>query len=149
MRFAIIYSSLSGNTQEMADLIHQTLLSYGTVDLVDANDRDESFILDHDHAFFGSYTWANGKLPDEMRNIMRDLLKDPRTTCDMASVFGTGDKQFPHFCRAVDEMVYHLEKHGFDKGASPLKVEQSPRNCQFKVREWARSARGVAPLMPI
>lgn len=149
MRFAVIYASLGGNTQEMADLIHQTLLSYGSVDLVDANYPDASFVLDHDHAFFGSYTWANGKLPDEMRNIMRDLLKDPRTTCEMASVFGTGDKQFPHFCRAVDEMVYHLDQHGFDIGSVPLKVEQSPRNCQIKVRAWAGSARGVAPLFQI
>lgn len=137
MRIAIVYASLSGNTEEVAQALYETLSPRMDVDLLPVRQINADTCLDHDHVFFGSYTWGDGKLPAEMRKALRFLLKDSDHPFTSASVFGTGDKQFVKYCRAVDEIAHHLKVHGRHLSAPSLKIEQSPRNRLPDVHRFA------------
>lgn len=136
MRVAIVYASLSGNTEEVAEALRDALSRSATVEMIRATDVTDRTMLDHDHVYFGSYTWGDGKLPAEMRKALRYILKGTSCPFRHASVFGTGDKQFVNYCRAVDEIAYHLEAHGRQLVLPHLKIEQSPRNRLPDVQDW-------------
>lgn len=140
MNVAIVYSSMSGNTEEVAELIQATHVNRGDrVVLYEADrigHREAQSLATYDLVYFGSYTWADGVLPDEMKDTFRLLLKEQSVPIRQAGVFGTGDKMFVHFCRAVDEMAYHLSKFGIPLAGELLKIEQSPRNQPYNVRDW-------------
>lgn len=141
MNIAIICHSMSGNTEEVASLIESTHHRRGdTVVRYDADRvgyREAKSLASFDLVYFGSYTWADGILPDEMKDTFRLVLKELQVPIRQAAVFGTGDKMFVHFCRAVDEMAYHLSKYGIPLAGELLKIEQSPRNQPFNVQYWA------------
>lgn len=132
---------MSGNTEEVAELIEATHTARGDqVALFEADRigvREANNLSTYDLVYFGSYTWADGVLPDEMKDTFRLLLKELTVPIRQAAVFGTGDKMFVHFCRAVDEMAYHLSKYGIPLAGELLKIEQSPRNQPYNVRNWA------------
>ncbi|TCI27767.1 nitric oxide synthase [Exiguobacterium sp. SH5S4] len=140
MNVAIVYSSMSGNTEEVAELIQATHVNRGDRAVLYEADRighrEAGSLATYDLVYFGSYTWADGVLPDEMKDTFRLLLKEQSVPIRQAAVFGTGDKMFVHFCRAVDEMAYHLSKFGIPLAGELLKIEQSPRNQPYNVRAW-------------
>lgn len=140
MRAAIVYASLSGNTEEVAQTLYDTLSKEMTVDLIRAADVKEDVALDHDHVYFGTYTWGDGQLPAEMRKALRYILKGQRSYFQFASVFGTGDKQFPKYCQAVDEIMYHLGQYKRSLLMAPLKIEQSPRNRLNDIERWGEAS---------
>jgi flavodoxin I len=140
MNIAIVYSSMSGNTEEVASLVEATHLERGdrvvTFETDRIGHREAMSLSTYDLVYFGSYTWADGVLPDEMKDTFRLVLKELSVPIRQAAVFGTGDKMFVHFCRAVDEMAYHLSKYGIPLVGELLKIEQSPRNQPYNVRHW-------------
>lgn len=133
-RAAIVYTSMSGNTEEVAELIQTTI--NGDLFDVELLDQDVSFLSEYDILFIGSYTWGDGVLPLPMRDFLRRLLKDSPPIKARTFVFGTGDLIFPKFCRAVDEIKHHLEKHDVDVHPTVLKIEQSPRSTPWRVTDW-------------
>lgn len=140
MNIAIVYSSMSGNTEEVATLIDTTHRRRGdNVKRFEADrigHKEAQSLSSYDLVYFGSYTWADGVLPEEMKDTFRLILKELNVPIRQAALFGTGDKMFVHFCRAVDEMAYHLSKYGIPLAGELLKIEQSPRNQPFNVRHW-------------
>lgn len=133
-RAAIVYTSMSGNTEEVAELIGSTV--NGDLFDVELLDEDISFLSNYDTLFIGSYTWGDGALPVPMRDFLRRLLKDSPPVKARAFVFGTGDLIFPKFCRAVDEIHHHLTKHDVNVHPTVLKIEQSPRSTPWRVIDW-------------
>ncbi|MBW7649954.1 flavodoxin domain-containing protein [Anoxybacillus sp. ST4] len=131
MNVLICYTSKTGNTKEVALLIEQAFRSYGhavkTID-VQHTFAIESLIREAHLLLFGSYTWGNGQLPDEMRKLLRFLIKERKLPLPPVALFGTGDQMWTYYCRAVDEMAYHLQKVTSVLGM--LKIEQSPRGHQ-------------------
>ena len=148
MNIAIVYSSMSGNTEEVASLIEATHRERRDRVTRFESDRigpkEARSLASYDLVYFGSYTWADGVLPEEMKDAFRLILKEEQVAISQAAVFGTGDKMFVHFCRAVDEMAYHLSKYGVPLVGELLKIEQSPRNQPYNVHHWAaRMARNA------
>ncbi|MDC3413935.1 flavodoxin domain-containing protein [Terrihalobacillus insolitus] len=137
MKSAIVFTTISGNTQEVAELITETITKNGgECDLFHTGRFAVNLSL-YDIVFFGSYTWGDGKLPVPMRKELKRILIDDKDIPKLATVFGTGDTNYHFFCRAVDEMEYHLNKHGVETIGSKLKIEQSCRGSQEqKVIEW-------------
>ncbi|WP_425203781.1 flavodoxin domain-containing protein [Priestia megaterium] len=134
MKSLIIYETLSGNTEEVGELIQQELNSYSVQSkLINIrNDVDLKEIKESDFIFLGSYTWGDGELPDRMRSFLRKVIKEEKLRLPPFSVFGTGDTDFHFYCRAVDEMVYHLGK--VTTVYKILKNEQAPRSKYQKQR---------------
>lgn len=133
-RAAILYTSMSGNTEEVAELIQTTI--NGDLFDVETLSEDVSFLSEYDILFIGSYTWGDGALPEVMRDFLRRLLKENTPPSSTSFVFGTGDLVFPKFCRAVDEIVHHLTQYGVTVHPTVLKVEQSPRSNPSRVIDW-------------
>lgn len=148
----VLFTSMSGNTAEMADIIIQTLNLYGK-DVVafraDINGRlqpydyygmTKQYKLDEvlskaKHLWLGTYTWDDGTEPEEM-GIVIDNLSNELRGMDVR-VFGSGDTQFGGdllFCKACDILNVDLEGK-----REVIKVEQSPRGKQSEsIVEWVK-----------
>ncbi|MET3655170.1 putative ribonucleotide reductase-associated flavodoxin [Sporosarcina psychrophila] len=134
MSFLIVYASWSGNTQEVAEMIEETLVAENIAVTtfrigggVIPNPRDFDAML------LGSFTWEQGSTPDEVKDFVADVGYKP----DNVYVFGTGDTQFGGdalFCHAAVKLARF-----YASPYEPLKIEQSPRGIQQeKVIEWSK-----------
>jgi flavodoxin I len=132
--FLIAYASWSGNTQEVAEVIEETLTELG---ISITSYRIGGGIIPNPRHFdamiIGSFTWDKGATPDEVKDFVADIGYKP----DNVYVFGTGDTQFGGdalFCHAAVKLARFYES-----GYEPLKIEQSPRGIQeSKVIEWSK-----------
>lgn len=130
--FLIAYATWSGNTQEVAELIEETLTRKG-IEVVShrigvgrvPNPRE------FDAMIIGSFTWDKGATPDEVKDFVADVGYKPANVY----VFGTGDTQFGGdalFCNAAVKLARFYESNYY-----PLKIEQSPRGTQaIHVVKW-------------
>lgn len=132
MDVLIAYATYSGNTKEAAELI---------ADFIEEADHSVSFhwiggepapdVSAYDALILGSFTWAEGSVPEEVKDFILDVGYKPPNTF----IFGTGDTQFGGdalFCRAAVKLARFYESP-----LPPLKIEQSPRGGQEgSVREW-------------
>ncbi|MDQ1003321.1 flavodoxin I [Neobacillus niacini] len=122
---AIVYASVSGNTKELAEDLYQILLtksvelSFYTIEEFSVSD-----LFHYDAIAIGTYTWGNGDIPREMRNLYHALESISRKDMTTA-VFGTGDSCYPRFCGAVDQFRDMLYVH--TNLAATLKVELRPQ----------------------
>lgn len=127
--FLIAYATMSGNTQEVAEIIHDEI--GGTLYRIGSGEIPT--LSHYDMLVIGTYTWDKGSTPDEVKDFVLDVGYKPSNV----AVFGTGDTQFGGdtlFCRAVDRLErFYKSQH------KVLKIEQSPRGTQSEVvRDWAR-----------
>lgn len=133
MNILIKYHSLSGNTKETANLIGNYVREQGHNAFVSHIAKQENPDY-YDLLFIGCFTWGNGELPIEMKDYLRWLLKENNFSLPNVSLFGTGDTQWTYYCRAVDEMKYHISK--YTKVLSTLKIEQHPINQKEKIKKY-------------
>ena len=134
--FLIAYASWSGNTQEVADLIKETLLEQ-QIEVTTCR-IGGGLIPDPRHfdaMFVGTFTWDKGATPDEVKDFVADIGYKP----DDVYVFGTGDTQFGGdelFCHAATKLARF-----YNSAFEPLKIEQSPRGTQQQsVIDWTKGA---------
>lgn len=139
MNISIIYTSQTGNTKDVAYILRDCFEEQGhQVYLVNVKHEgiNERAIEQSDLLLVGSYTWGNGELPIDIRNILRYILKEKNISLPPSAVFGTGEMMWTYYCRAVDEIAYHLSK--YTKVLGTLKIEQSPVGLQEeKVKKFA------------
>lgn len=112
----IIFASLTGNTEEMADIVADRLEEKGiTTDVLEVSQAEAEDFLDYDACLIGSYTYGvDGVLPDEMLDFYDDLVQLDLSG-KVFGVFGSGDTYYEYFCAAVD----HFEKAFLSIGAKP------------------------------
>lgn len=132
LRAIVSYLSYSGNTKEVAELIAQRLQKEQIKVEMNRIGMDPVFQPDkYDLVFLGTFTWAKGKTPDEVKDLVWEIGYKP----DNIAVFGTGDTQFGGddlFCNAAVKLAKF-----YNSKWEPLKIEQSPRGRQeSKVIEW-------------
>lgn len=125
MKIAVVYSSKTGNTEELADLICGLFLQKKVeVSLY----RIEHFpMLDinrFDGIVIGTYTWGNGEIPLEMMELYR-AFETQAVKGIVTGVIGTGDSGYPAFCGAVDEFRNMLFVH--TQLTVTLKIEVTPQ----------------------
>lgn len=135
MNALVLYHSLGGNTKATAQLIKTNVEGYGLNCCLSTLDTSIN-IEEYDLVFIGSYTWGNGETPKEVINYLRWLLKENRFKLPPFSVFGTGETQWTYYCRAVDEINYHLSK--YTRVISTLKIEQHPINQIDSIEQYIR-----------
>lgn len=134
LRAAIAYLSYSGNTKEVAELIERELLKEEfEVDMhrigVDLPINPKNY----DVIFIGTFTWAKGATPDEVKDFVLEIGYKPNNI----AVFGTGETQFGGddlFCLAAVKLAKF-----YNSPWEALKIEQSPRGSQEKiVKKWVK-----------
>lgn len=146
MNIFIGYVSMSGNTEDIANILKDTLISAGCEVVMDSLETvDIKSILDYDCIFIGAYTWGDGDLPYEAEEFFEEL-----TQLDLSGIyaacFGSGDHAYPQFCAAVDTFANQLDERGCHVFHRRLKIELNPETAeqidecqQFaqSIYEWA------------
>lgn len=124
----IVFTSLTGNTEQCADIVADELESHGIdVTIQDVMQSDVEDYLDYDICLVGSYTYGvDGEIPDEMLDFYEDLA-DVDLAGKTFGVFGSGDVFYEVFCGAVDLFEEQFEKTGATKGATGVKVNLNPQ----------------------
>ena len=117
----IVYASMTGNTEEIADIVGNKFEELGhTVEVDECTTVDAADFEDADVAIVASYT--DGELPDEIVDFYEDLA-DVDLTDKIFGVVGSGDTFYDYFCKAVDEFEAQFALTGATKGANSVKVD--------------------------
>lgn len=124
-RLAIVYSSVTGNTEKLAEMVQEAAQNQGiTIELYPVDEFPLSQLQWLDVVMIGTYTWGSGEIPEEMHSLYQAIEKLGRKELRTA-VFGTGDSFFAEFCGAVDrfrDMLYVKTQL-----VATLKVELTPQ----------------------
>ncbi|MEY8700317.1 flavodoxin [Streptococcus ferus] len=121
----IVYASMTGNTEELADIVAKKLEDLGhTVEVDECTTVDADEFQDVDIAIVASYTYGDGDLPDEIVDFYEDL-QDLDLSGKVYGVVGSGDTFYDYFCKAVDDFELAFAGTGAQKGADSVKVDLS------------------------
>lgn len=141
----IVYASLTGNTEEIAEITADLFKEAGVdVDVVECVQADPADYEDYDYCIVGSYTYGvDGDLPDEIMDFYEDL-EEIDLTGKIYGVVGSGDRFYEQFCTAVDDFEQQFEKTGATKGATGVKVdlnaeEEDVENLKVFVKDMIAS----------
>ncbi|MCM3601819.1 flavodoxin [Robertmurraya korlensis] len=126
MKIGVIYASMSGNTEAIADIIVEKLKEHNhEVDLKDMLSLPASDFLNYDLIFIGMYTWGDGDYPDECLDIIEEIEQLQLEEKPFA-LFGSGDTSYPEFCGALDKLKELIENQNGVCLGEPLRIEFNP-----------------------
>lgn len=110
MHACLIYTSITGNTKAVMEMINDTLKqSEVMTDFIDVRALDVESLPHYDYIIVGTYTFGNGDIPREMLPLYQYLSQtDLRHV--RSAIVGTGDRFYPYFCGAVDCFVEPMQQ---------------------------------------
>ncbi|ACK97853.1 flavodoxin [Bacillus thuringiensis] len=128
-KLVMIFASMSGNTEEMADHIAGVIReTENEIEVIDIMDSPEASILEqYDGIILGAYTWGDGDLPDDFLDFY-DAMDSIDLTGKKAAVFGSCDSAYPKYGVAVDILIEKLQERGAAVVLEGLKVELTPED---------------------
>lgn len=122
----IVYASMTGNTEEIADIVANKLEELGLeAEVHECTSIEAEEVLDADLLVVASYTYSyggDGELPDEIIDFYNDL-EELDLTGKVYGVCGSGDTFYDDFCKSVDDFDARLASRGARKGAENVKVD--------------------------
>jgi flavodoxin I len=125
MRVAIVYASITGNTEELAEELYKGFLEQSVEATIYKVEEFPLSIVSHfDAIVIGTYTWGNGEIPREMRGLYQ-AFESLSNKMMVSAIFGTGDSFYPRYCGAVNLFRDMLYVH--TNLAAVLKVELAPQ----------------------
>lgn len=146
MRILIAYTSLSGNTREVAFQIRERCETLGhQVSWVDTFMQGLAATGEphHDLYLLGAWSDNAGRTPPEMKRFIGELVAAVGKPQRLA-VFGTGESQWgeDYYCGAVRRMAAF-----FDTPYPRLEIEQMPHGDRDTVRiqRWTDHILGLRP----
>ena len=108
-KLLVLYTSKTGNTESFVDWFGKQFSNQFDITYFNLyRDKNLTNIEQYDIITLGSYTWANGKIPVEMKRFVienRELLQEK-----VAFLFGSGITIYAHFCAALDSIQIILGK---------------------------------------
>ncbi|MFC4077572.1 flavodoxin [Salinithrix halophila] len=129
----LIFASMSGNTEEMAEAVADGIRGAGgRVTLKAVEDTNPSEMAAYDGLLLGSYTWGDGDLPYEFEDFVDEIEEGLDLKGVPSAVFGSGDTAYPLFCAAVDTLENLLQKYGAQILQPGIKVELSPEEEELE-----------------
>lgn len=125
-KIIMVYASLTGNTEEMAEAIADGIRAEG-LELVakEVIDAVAAELENYDGILLGAYTWGDGDLPDEFLDFY-DGMDNLSLTGRKAAVFGSCDSSYPEYGAAVDTLMGKLRELGAEVVQEGLKIERTP-----------------------
>lgn len=133
-KLLLVYASLSGNTEEIANTIVEGVNDDGfEIEVKEVTDVSPAELLDYDGIILGSYTWGDGDLPDEFLKFY-EAMDELDLSGKKAAVFGSGDRAYEYFCGAVDLLENKLKERGAEVTLEGLRVEFAPSDDEEEER---------------
>ena len=126
MKAQIVFASMTGNDEDMAEILEENLQDAGfDVENIDVSFADASSYLDADLCVMVTYTYGEGVMTDELKDFYDQLI-----TLDLSgkkfAVMGSGDKTYKdHYCENVDDFEKAFIKCGAVEVAKPVKIENA------------------------
>lgn len=138
----IAYTSLTGNTEAMADIVCE---HFSRSDTSVTKERIEHLnyttIVNADIIVIATYTYDDGEIPESTEELYQRL-HEMHLSGKVYGVCGSGDTFYDNFCAAVDAFDEILARSGAIRGAKPVKVELYPQ-----IEDEKNLARFVTQLM--
>lgn len=125
-KVAIIYASMSGNTEDIATEVSKHLEPF-EFEMLEMENLDASVVLDYDGILLGTYTWGDGDLPYEAEEF-HDQLDEIDLSGKVVGCFGSGDHAYPLFCEAVNHFQNKVIERGATVVQESLKIELAPES---------------------
>lgn len=126
MKAQIVFASMTGNDEDMAEILEENLQDAGfDVENIDVSFADASSYLDADLCVMVTYTYGEGVMTDELKDFYDQLV-----TLDLSgkkfAVMGSGDKTYKdQYCENVDDFEKAFIKCGAVEVAKPVKIENA------------------------
>lgn len=135
----VAYASLTGNTEEMAELIVEGICQAGgEAVLKSVTECNAVEINSYEGVLLGAYTWGDGELPDEALDFYEEM-DELDLTAMKSAVFGSGDTGYAIYCGAVDLIVEKLKERGAIILQDSLKIEYGPNAAEKEAcRQFGR-----------
>lgn len=137
----IVFASLTGNTEEIAELLHESLIEIGVkASMEECEQVEAEEFLKYDICVVATYTYgSDGDLPDEIEWFYEDLA-GLDLSGKVYGVLGSGEEVYEKFCQSVDDFDEQFARTGAVKGAESVKVEGMPMNKdETAIKEFAES----------
>lgn len=136
----IVYASMTGNTEEIADILGEELEKYDIeVEIEECISVTPEDLLEYDGALIGGYTYDDGQLPDEFVDFYEDMA-DVDFSGMVCASFGSGDTFYDEFCLTVDLVETRLKEQGATVPVAGFKVDLDPDEDDVaKAEEYAKT----------
>ena len=138
----IIFGTTTGNTEEMAEMIKQTLEESGfeteLKNVVDAMAKD--LTGDHDLVLLGCPAYGDDaiELQEDFEDFYEQLNGIDLNNKKFA-VFAPGDSSYEYFCGSVNMLEEIMQERNGKMAEEGLKIDGDPRNSEEDIVEWAKS----------
>ncbi|MGP4076061.1 flavodoxin [Halobacillus sp. K22] len=122
------FASMSGNTEEIADVLKDHLENrHFHVTLEEIDEMEPEEFKNYSGVLIGSYTWNDGDLPYEVEDFYEEVTDTDLSGVPVA-VFGSGDSIYPQFCEAVNQLEGACQESGAIIVSPSLKIEHYPES---------------------
>ena len=123
----VLFASITGNNEDIADIVAEALENNGIATEVDDISMVEvSEILDYDICVICPYTYDEGSLPDEGLDFYEELA-DTDLNGLVFVVAGSGDTFYgDDYCKAVIDFDQQLAQANGTRGAAPVMINLAP-----------------------
>ncbi|ALX50309.1 flavodoxin domain-containing protein [Lentibacillus amyloliquefaciens] len=126
----LLYASMTGNTEAMANIMKETVEKRGhsvVTKTFEMDPIDVEKLTSFDGILVGTYSWDDGTLPFEVEDFYEEL-DETDITGMPAGVFGSGESFYPTFGGAANLMGDRLEEKQANLVPERLIVELEPDN---------------------
>lgn len=133
MKALVVYATITGNNEDVADIITDALEDLDVdVEETEITMADPADFNDVDICVICPYTYDEGALPEEGLDFYDDL-QEEQLNGKVYGVAGSGDTFYgDDFCVAVDKFGEALDKTGASKGAENVHVNLAPDEDDIK-----------------
>jgi len=130
----IVYASLTGNTQEIADYLAACFAKSDVqIELNECQQVEAAEFLNADICVVCTYTYGSaGDLPDEIEDFFVDL-GELNLKGKVYGVLGSGDSYYGYFCKSTEDFDIQFQTTGAIRGAEILKIESNPEEADKKL----------------
>jgi flavodoxin I len=136
MKVKIIYGTLSGTTQYVAEAIQKKLAISGhQVDLYSTRTEKENPMLDgYEVILFGAPTYEDGRLESRTQEFIEKYVVD--LSKFKVGVFGLGSSMYSHFCSSAKILEEWVTKNKGQLIIPALKIDGFPDDLTA-IEQWA------------
>lgn len=141
MEVVIVYTSMTGNTEEIAQILSDQVEQHDLTVKKFHVEFDDIMALDlknYDAILFGTYTWGDADLPFELEDFHEDL-GDEDLTGKVVGLFGSCDSYYEFYGAAMEIMAKQFRAIGAEVIDPLLKIELAPEpEDDEKIEQFVR-----------